>query len=326
MNSPDIVDAGSWFTEARIARMGRITVALRTRGGWPAADARRRGWEACGGPIGEIEALLRILETAGIISQTVDRLILTKTGDAVALRVRRGDRTALSLVLLRGGLLHRQARFLLEVSTVDENRILRCPFTIARAKAPQLVGMLIAWPNVMTRPVLTVPAELVTELSAAWALLPPFQVPSDARERQQVGHRAEYYSWIHEREKGAEQVFWVARERDDLGYDIEDRRVDPPRCIEVKGRRDRTVTFVLSDNEWQRAVAHRERYEIHFWGDIDLNRTPSEEYGILRADGWPHIVVDPAGTLRDTSQWQLAPIGWRVSAVIDTANTYPEPR
>jgi hypothetical protein len=263
----------------------------------------------------EIDGLLHTLETAGVLSWASDRLTLTRAGDAVAGRTRRADRTALPLALLRAGLLHRQARFLLEVSVVDEHRVLRCPLPVARANAPQLLGVLVTWPSVVTRPALTVPAELVDELSAAWALLPPLETSSAARERQRVGERAEYYSWLLERTTGAEQVFWVARERDDLGYDIEDRRTDPPRRIEVKGRRDRIVTFMLSDNEWRSAQAHRLRYEIQFWGGIDLNRTPSEEFILLRAEGWPLIIVDPVATLNDQGRWEFAPVSWRAVAL-----------
>lgn len=311
MTTSASVTGGFWLTEQRVVRLGRLTLALRTRGGWARSDANRRGWTACGGPLGEMDRLLDLLFETGLISQRDNRITLTKAGDSVALAERRSDRSRLAFVLIRGGFLFDQARNLLEAGTRNTDGSLQFNPSHARGLAPQLVGLLAVLPGVRVRPTIHLPTDVVAELSAAWALLPTSQIPTWAQERKQVGDRAEYYSWLLERSTGEAHVFWVAQDRDDYGYDIENRASDPPRRIEVKGRRDNDVVFYLSDNEWAKAEQYGNRYEVQFWGDIDLRRTPQLEYASLRAQGWPFIVANPFTQLQ-SAEWEMRPIRWRV--------------
>jgi len=173
--------------------------------------------------------------------------------------------------------------------------------------------MLQWWEGVQLLPSVVIPKQLLTELNTVWALLPPpTQVPAWAVERKAVGDRAEMYSLQFEKTKvDPSKVYWVARDSDSLGWDIEDRSLEPRRCIEVKGRRDHEVLFFLSDNEWSKAQEVGERYEIHFWGGIDLARDPAVEYTELTAAGYPLVIRDlPAQISKGT--WEAAAVRWRI--------------
>ena len=137
--------------------------------------------------------------------------------------------------------------------------------------------------------------------------------PNWVEDRERVGHRAEAYSLRLEREQhGAGAVLHVSRdEGDQFGYDLEDISIEPSRLIECKGSRSRNVSFVMSVNELAVAGQHPDRYEIHFWGCIDLGRSATEEYVNLRETGGPIVIRDPAGAIkRDELSAEAA--AWRV--------------
>ncbi len=303
---------GGWLTEQRVDRLAVLTAALNKRGGWTMEESTRRGWEHCGGPVREVEQLLGMLRAVGLVRRQDGRHLLTKAGEKVSTAHRRGDRTAVPLVLLRAGAFHEQARLLLETAAIGADGVLRCSATAARSTAPQLVGILRRWPHVRAQPVLAVPVELVKELSSASSLLPVLDIPAWSKDRKLVGDRAEYYSYMTERMHDPAQVFWVARENDALGYDIEDRRLAPARRIEVKGSRSKDVSFFLSSNEWEKAETYGDLYEVQFWGEIDLDRTPADEYLTLQARGWPFIIRDPALALQ-SEDWVIVANGWKVT-------------
>ena len=73
--------------------------------------------------------------------------------------------------------------------------------------------------------------------------------------------------------------------------------MDPHRCIEVKASSSAQPRFFLSDNEWEIAHRHGRSYEVHFWGTVDLEKDPVEEYSRLRAAGYPTIYQDVAQQL-----------------------------
>lgn len=161
----------------------------------------------------------------------------------------------------------------------------------------------------------TIPSDLVAELTAGWALLPPLTGQTDLEVRHKsIGNRGELYSWQRERLSATNpsSIAWVALDDDNLGYDIEDRDARPHRRIEVKGSGGRLVRFFLSDNEWRKAHDDPQLYEIHFWGGIDLNRPVAEEYQALRAEGYPLVFADlPALLARGALD--ATPDRWRVS-------------
>lgn len=184
----------------------------------------------------------------------------------------------------------------------------------AIVRAPQLVSLLEVWKDVEVRPQVVIPFTLVSELETAWALLPPEpEVPEWQRERKAVGNRAELYTVQFERLRAADktQIRWVARDADDLGWDVEDRSINPIRRIEVKGSRERHEMFFLSENEWKKAKEHGEFYFVHFWGGIDLTREAATEYAVLRSEGYPLVIQNPAKAIND-GEWIATSTRWRI--------------
>jgi hypothetical protein len=169
---------------------------------------------------------------------------------------------------------------------------------------------------VTTSPLFQVPLPIVRELSSAWALLPP-ENPGDSNAdvlRKNIGNRGELYSYQLERlgAQSASDIFWVARDDERLGYDIEDRSNALRRRIEVKASGDTVVRFFLSDNEWRKAHETPHLYEIHFWGGIDLGKDPAEEFQQLRSKGYPQVFVDLPDLL-SKGNLESTPVKWRIS-------------
>jgi hypothetical protein len=176
--------------------------------------------------------------------------------------------------------------------------------------------MLQHWPEVISTHLLQVPAQLVRELESVWALLPAPSADEAALEaaRKSIGNRGELYSYQLERLNAevASDIVWVARDDDNLGYDIEDRSVDPRRRIEVKASGDTSVRFFLSENEWRKAHEEPSRYEVHFWGSVDLQVSPADEFPRLRARGYPLVFRD-IPQLLDGRQLAATPNKWRIT-------------
>lgn len=103
----------------------------------------------------------------------------------------------------------------------------------------------------------------------------------------------------------------MARDADDLGWEVEDRATNPVRRIEVKGSRDRRERFFLSENEWEKANEHGDNYFVRFWGAIDLTRKPAVEYAALRAEGYPVVIQNLAKGI-DDGAWIATSTRWRV--------------
>jgi hypothetical protein len=177
------------------------------------------------------------------------------------------------------------------------------------------MGILENWNEVQILPEVIVPDTLLQELNTVWALLPPVvEMPKWAAERKAVGDRAEMYTVQYERtQRGSSAIFWVARDSDSLGWDVEDRSASPHRRIEVKGRRDNDVTFYLSEKEWTKAHELSSNYEIHFWGGIDLTSEPSVEYSNLRTNGYPIVISDFASNVG--KDWLAVPVNYRISRI-----------
>ena len=135
-----------------------------------------------------------------------------------------------------------------------------------------------------------------------WALLPT-RTLEKIDHRKAIGDRGELYSYYFEQSRAddANSIRWVARDDESLGYDIEDVSKKPQRRIEVKASRAAESRFYLSANELNVACSHGENYEIHFWGTIDLDRTPADEYQRLRAEGYPIIYRNVSQRLEEGS-------------------------
>ena len=275
-------------------RVLRLHNALRSISAFPPAGIIRERairiiWTRIGGPLEEVGRLLDTLIDNDLATCRDGRVRITKPGRLIATQDHHQSGRLLALNLIRSGRFSEQARLLTEAGSIRPDGSLSCPRAAALNHAPQLVGVLRKWPDVMLTVELVVPAELARELLDVWAFVP--SAPRDETKRVEVGDRAEMYSYQLERLRAsdASSIRWVSRENDNLGYDVEDVGQEPSRLIEVKGSGGVPVRFFLSANEWRTAHAQPHRFEIHYWGEIDLNRTPQKEFDLLRALGFPIV-------------------------------------
>jgi hypothetical protein len=312
-----------WLTGVRFRRLAEVLKVVPGGGntGLGRGSSVAVAWRTCGGPFDEIHLHYEVLEELALIRERGDALVRTSEGNRVVRALRTDDLTLLGIALIRAGYFFDQARLLIENGEVDDDQNLTCMRRVALGAAPQLVMILDLWPDVQTRPRLRVPRPLLNELDTVWSLLPPeTEVPEWARERKGVGDRAEMYTVHYERTRVTNRsaVVWVARDTDSLGYDVEDRSQSPSRCIEVKGRRDREEIFFMSQNEMNRARELSGRYEVHFWGGIDLSRDPATEYSALRAEGYP-LVIERLAVALDRGEWAAEPTRWRIVRPVSDA-------
>lgn len=308
-----VVQPSNWLTAARLARASRgLCVVPGQAPGIPLNNLHQRLWEVCGGPFDEIAEIISLLRSLGLLQDADVTVVRSRVGNHLAKAIRRKEMSVFGLLLVRAGYFHDQARALIETGEMSADGDLRCVRRKATSAAPQLVGVLSWWSEVQVRQALFVPRHIVSELNTVWAMLPPPKIPTFAQERKAVGDRAEMYSVQFERSRSLNPaaIAWVAQDSDEFGWDIEDRASVPVRRIEVKGRRDGELVFFLSENEFKKASAVRQSYQIHFWGEIDLSRHPAVEYASLRASGYP-VIINDFLTLVDAGTWVLTPVRWR---------------
>jgi len=271
-------------------------------------------WNEVGGGRDEIRVLVEVLKACGLALEGNGLLRRTRDGDRIARSLRQDDRRTLGLALIRSGLMHDQARYLVESSTTLPSGDLTCEHRVVRTGAPQLLGMLDWW-DIEPSSTLVIPRALAEEMSTVWALLPPTpETPTWVRERQEIGNRAEMYTVQRERRSASNSgnIAWVARDSASLGWDVEDREASPIRRIEVKGSRGDDPVFFFSDNEWRKANEHADTYEVHFWGRIDLSRSAASEYELLLTAGFPLVVRNIVAEVA-AGRWVAVPTQWRIS-------------
>ncbi len=311
----------TWLTAVRTRRLLEVLAGIPVRPrGIPVDEAPLRLWRFCGGPIDDVRALIDVLIGAELVKEERGAFQRTRAGAAVVARHGTDGLRPLGLALLRAGYFHDQARLMLDIATSELDGNLSCPIRMARRRCPQLVGILQFWPDVVVTTHIHIPAYLVRELDTVWALLPP-PSPEDALAeaiRLSIGNRGEAYSYQYERLNAIDrsQVVWVARDDSKLGYDIEDRSASRRRRIEVKASGDTPVRFFMSDNEIQKSRDDPTSYEIHFWGGIDLDLDPAEEYARLRAQGYPLIFAD-FQALISAGEFDAHPVKWRITKAYD---------
>jgi hypothetical protein len=270
----------------------------------------------CGGPIDEIPRLIDVLIHSELVCIDSASLRLTSSGKAVVSQRRSLAPRSLALALLRAGLFHDQARVILSSGSLQPDGAIVCNLRDARQRCPQLVGLVQQWPDVVDGPSLHIPPELASELQAVWSLLPPVSDADGALDaiRKTIGDRGELYSFQHERLIAVRpsDIVWVARDDPGLGYDLEDRSCTPRRRIEVKSSGDTAVRFFLSENEWRKAHEEPASYEVQFWGGVDLNMAPADEYNRLRSQGYPVVFSNLAGLLT-AGHLEGTAVKWRVT-------------
>ena len=305
-----------WLTAVRIERLCRVLDAVvsfpsnRVR----VTDLTTTVWRKCGGPFAELSLLISVLVKLKLLWVDGDLIRPTKSGVALA----RGQSSSriVGEILIRRGFFHDQARLLRESAVADADGTLRCPVTTARTLAPQLVGVLQRWPDVTVYPEIALPRVVADVISGITTVLPPVaEVPKWIEDQKAVGNRAEAYSLQFESTRVPFSLLtWTSQDSDRFGYDIEDRSQQPSRLIEVKGKRDQSILFYLSENQLKRATIARNRYEVHFWGNIDLSMDPEVEYQHLRDSGYPLVIRDIIANIG--VEWRLEPVEWRVTPIV----------
>lgn len=308
-----------WLTAVRTRRLGALLIAFPRIGSTPTEhELTRILWRIAGGPLDEVPDLFNAMLQIQVVSSgpTPRR---TSIGTSIASALQRGDSRPLGRALVRSGMFHDQARRLLEASSRRGDGTMTCPSRAATGLARQLVGLIRWWPDSIERGLLVIPRDLVSEFISVWALNPPADAPW-LDDRKAVGERAERYSVQYETDliDDPSRLLWVSRDSDLLGWDIEDHSVTPFRAIEVKGGRGSEPVFFVSENELNRARDLGPRYEVQFWGDIDLARDPAEEFAHLRNIGYPILIPDFAAAI-DRGDWTASPSRWRVTRPNTTA-------
>ena len=69
---------------------------------------------------------------------------------------------------------------------------------------------------------------------------------------------------------------------------------------------------MMSPNEMNKARQLGQRYEVQYWGGVDLAVDPKRQYDTLVAAGYPIVIVDPV-VVFDVEGWTIEPDGWRIS-------------
>ena len=262
------------------------------------------------GPRDEHAALLWLLGQLGLLHEQGSSLWLSKEGQRAKSLNSENARRELAQALLTGGHLHTQVRRVIEACTVDDDGNAHVGVATLRHSAPQVLGLLRAWPGAVGASTVVIPSALYANLETPWSLI-PLPTPDDGS-RKAIGSRGEAYSYHLLRQQSAPSaVSWVALDDDALGYDIEDRTQGLTR-IEVKASQQDEVRFILTENEHKVAHTDPGTYVVHFWGHINLRRKPDAEYPALRHLGYPIVFQDLAAHLED-GRLVAAPTRYRVT-------------
>ena len=309
--------SSDWFIAPRVRRLQSLIHLLPQRApGVPGSELVKTLRPQTDSPPEDIPLLVHVLARLGLLHVDNDRYYLSRKGRRAATLSEDRALKELAQLLIQSGLMHDQVRQVIEASIIDSEGMARSRVRQLRHAAPQLLGLLRAWPGIVGPSFVKIPPSLFAVIDAPWSLVPAPSEREGAREA--VGHRAEAYSF-HLLRLEAEcptSVVWVSRDDQGLGYDIEDRSSGGIHRVEVKGSQSNDVRFVLTANEHQ--VAHQDpcSYEVHYWGEINLHRNPDLEFNTLRQQGFPLRFEDLAAHLAD-HRLQASPIRYLVTRGAD---------
>lgn len=307
-----------WFTASRVRRIRELIQLLPIGSpgtGRHALMLKLR--KSLDGPREEHPDILAVLTELGFVHEHGGRIHLNRRGRRAKGLSAQNARRELAEELLSSGYLHSQVRLVIECSTIDANGCAHVPLTTLKRSAPQLLGVLRAWPSAVGRSTVVIPRSLYALLDTPWSFA-PLTRPADGR-RRAVGARGEAYSFHYLRQTAMtpSAISWVSRDDDELGYDIEDRTAGTVR-VEVKSSEQSEVRFFLSQNEHSAAHSDPDTYVVHFWGDINLRESPSTEFQTLRQRGFPRVYQNLAQHLTD-GRLSAVPTQYRVTASVSSA-------
>lgn len=189
--------ASSWLTAPRVRRLPQVLEVIPDRPpGLAEESARLPIWRRCGGPVEDVPDLLEVLVHTELVRRERGALRLSPAGRRLLARNRSENERPIALSIIRSGLMHDQSRALLDSFPMDDDGGITCRVHDARRVAPQLVGLLQRW-TIRDGTTLGIPAALLDEMTAVWALIAP---PAEARaiedaRRKTIGNRAEAYSY-----------------------------------------------------------------------------------------------------------------------------------
>ena len=287
-----------WFTPPRLRRAHRIIQLLPAKSPGVGRQAFLLELRAeVDGPRDDFVSILWLLGQLGLLHEQGTQLWLSKEGRRAKGLNYNNARRELAQAVLTGGYLHSQVRRVIEACEVDEAGNAQARVLTLRRAAPQVLGLLRAWPGAVGASTVAIPRTLYTNLDTPWSLI-PLPMPDDGP-RKAIGSRGEAYSYhLLRQESGPSAVSWVALDDDALGYDIENRTGGLTR-IEVKASQQDEIRFILTENEHKVAHTDPSTYVVHFWGHINLRRHPHAEYPALRKLGYPKVFQDLAAHLDD---------------------------
>lgn len=287
-----------WFTPPRLRRAQRIVELLPRRSPGVGRQAFLQELRAeVDGPRDEHASLLWLLGQLGLIHVQGTNLWLSKAGQRAKSLSSQNARRELAQALLTGGHLHTQVRRVIEACTVDDEGNAHVRVSTLRHAAPQVLGLLRAWPGAVGASTVVIPSALYSNLETPWSLI-PLPTPDDGAKKA-IGSRGEAYSYHYLRQGPMPSaISWVALDDDALGYDIEDRSQGLMR-VEVKASQQDVIRFILTENEHKVAHSDPSAYVVHFWGHINLRRPPDAEYSALRQLGYPIVFQNLAAHLND---------------------------
>jgi len=120
------------------------------------------------------------------------------------------------------------------------------------------------------------------------------QLESILEEQKRIGNLAEYLTVVYEIQRlkknkllnESTKVKNISKSHVNKGYDIESFssksiNLRPNFFIEVKGRKDRQNSFIISANELHIAKKYGKKYAIYFWNNVGSSHPPTKPTKII---------------------------------------------
>ena len=120
----------------------------------------------------QIPRLVHVLALHGLLHVDSDRYFLSRKGRRAATLSEARCRIELAELLIRSGLMHDQVRQVIEASTIDREGMACSRVGQLQHSAPQLLGLLRAWTEIVGPSLARIPSDLFASIDAPWSLVP----------------------------------------------------------------------------------------------------------------------------------------------------------